>query len=252
MEYTIKELAELAGTSTRTLRFYEEKGLLSPKRAGTGEYRIYREKEVDILQQILFFREMGFSLAQIEKALKEKNFDRIQAMEEQLQSLETEKQRLDRLIVTIRKTIQKEKGEIQMSDREKFEGLKKEMIAENEKKYGKEIREKYGEVTVEESNRKMLNLSKEEYDRMQKLAKQINEKLVKAVREGVDYRSEAGKEIALLHKEWLGFSWPSYSVEAHHGLVQMYTADERFTAYYDAEQPGCAEFLKRAVEEHIK
>lgn len=252
MEYTIKELAELAGTSTRTLRFYEEKGLLSPKRTGTGEYRIYRKKEVDVLQQILFFREMGFSLAQIEKALKEKNFDRIQAMEEQLQSLETEKQRLDRLIATIQKTIQKEKGEIQMSDREKFEGLKKEILAENEKKYGKEIREKYGEVTVEESNRKMLNLSKEEYDRMQKLAKQINEKLVKAVREGIDYRSEAGKEIALLHKEWIGFSWPSYSVEAHHGLVQMYTADERFNAYYDAEQPGCAEFLKRAVEEHIK
>lgn len=251
MEYTIKELAGLAGISTRTLRFYEEKGLLFPKRVGTGEYRVYSEKEVDRLQQILFFREMGFSLAQITKALMEKDFDRVQAMEEQLQGLEAEKKRLDRLIATIQKTIQKEKGEIQMSDREKFEGLKKEIIAENEKKYGKEIREKYGETAVEESNRKMLNLSKEEYDRMQKLAEQINEKLKQAVRENIDYRSETGKEIALLHKEWLGFSWPSYSAEAHRGLVKMYTADERFRAYYDKEQPGCAEFLKRAVEEYI-
>lgn len=67
MEYSIKELAQLAGISTRTLRFYEEKGLLKPERCGTGGYRIYKEAEVDVLWQILLFREMGFSLAQIEE-----------------------------------------------------------------------------------------------------------------------------------------------------------------------------------------
>ena len=252
MKYSIKELAQLAGVSTRTLRFYEEKGLILPERTGTGEYRIYGEAEVDILQQILFFREMGFSLAQIQKAIKSKNFDRITAMEEQLFTLENEKRRLNRLIGTIKKTIQKEKGEIEMSDNEKFEGLKEELIKENEKKYGKEIREKYGEEIVDASNRKMLQLSKGEYNKMQELEEKIKKKLVYAVQENKDYKGNEGEEIALLHKEWLGFTWPTYSVEAHHGLVQMYTLDERFKAYYDKEQNGCAEYLKNAVEHHIK
>lgn len=252
MAYTIKELAELAGISTRTLRFYEEKGLLNPLRTGTGEYRIYSEAEVDVLWQILFFKEMGFSLAQIEEAMKSENFDRIKAMEEQLQNLEAEKKRINCLIATVKKTIQKEKGEIEMSDKEKFEGLKKGLVEENEKKYGKEIRGKYGEETIDEGNRKIMNLSKEEYDKMQAMTEEILEKLKAAVTEGKDYKEEAGKEIAFLHKEWLGFFWSTYSVAAHHGVAQMYVADERFTAYYDKDQPGCAEFLKNAIEYHIK
>ncbi len=252
MEYTIKELAQLAGISKRTLRFYEEKGLLNPERTGTGEYRIYKEAEVDVLWQILFFREMGFSLAQIETAIKAENFDRIKAMEQQLQNLEAEKKRISQLIVTVKKTIQKEKGELQMSDKEKFEGFKKEFIKENEEKYGKEIREKYGDGTMDKSSGKMLNLSKEEYDKMQAVAAEILESLKLAVSEGKDYKEAEGKKIANLHKEWLSFTWPTYSAAAHHGLVQMYVADERFTDYYDKEQPGCAQFLKNAVEYHIQ
>ena len=126
MEYSIKELAQLAGISTRTLRFYEEKGLLAPERTGTGEYRIYKEAEVDVLWQILLFREMGFSLAQIEAVMKGDGFNRLEAMEQQLRNLEAEKNRINRLISIVKKNIQKEKGEIEMTDKEKFEGFKKQ------------------------------------------------------------------------------------------------------------------------------
>ena len=252
MEYSIKELAELAGISTRTLRFYEEKGLLMPERTGTGEYRVYKEAEVDVLWQILLFREMGFSLAQIEEVMKGDSFNRLEAMEEQLRNLEAEKNRINRLISTVKKNIQKEKGEIEMTDKEKFEGFKKTMIEENESKYGKEIREKYGDDTIDESNRKMMNLSKGNYEEMQKLGDEILVKLQNAVKEEEDYKSEEGKEIALLHKQWLGFTLPNYTVAIHRGLAQMYVMDERFTAYYDKEQTGCAEFLKNAIEYHIQ
>ncbi len=251
MEYSIKELAQLAGISTRTLRFYEEKGLLKPERTGTGDYRIYKEAEVDALWQILLFREMGFSLAQIEEVIKNKNYNRMEAMKEQLHNLEVEKQRINRLIATVKKNIQKEKGEIEMTDKEKFEGFKKAMVEENEAKYGKEIREKYGDDTIDESNRKMMNLSKGSYEEMQKMGDEILAKLQNAVKEEVDYKCEEGKEIALLHKQWLGFTLPNYTVVIHHGLAKMYVMDERFTAYYDKEQAGCAEFLKNAIVFHI-
>ena len=235
MVYTIKELAQLAGISPRTLRFYEEKGLLIPERIGTGEYRIYKEAEVDILWQILLFREMGFSLAQIEAVMKGDGFNRLEAMEQQLHNLEAEKNRINRLILTVRKNIQKEKGEIEMTDKEKFEGFKKAIVEENEAKYGKEIREKYGNDTIDESNRKLMNLSKGNYEEMQKMGDEILTKLQNAVKNEVDYKDEIGKEIALLHKDWLGFTLPNYTPVIHRGLAQMYVMDERFTAYYDKD-----------------
>ena len=139
-----------------------------------------------------------------------------------------------------------------MTDKEKFEGFKRRVVEENEAKYGKEIREKYGDDTIDESNRKLMNLSKGNYEEMQKMGDEILTKLQNAVKNEVDYKDEIGKEIALLHKDWLGFTLPNYTPVIHRGLAQMYVMDERFTAYYDKEQVGCAEFLKNAIEYHIK
>lgn len=138
-----------------------------------------------------------------------------------------------------------------MSKKEKFEGFKKKLVKENEAKYGKEIRQSYGDDTVNKSNAKMMNLTEEEYNRMQEMAKEINAILEEAVRNNEYPEDAIGEKVALLHKEWLGFTWPSYSPQAHKGLVQMYVADERFKEYYDGNVEGCAEFLKAAVEYHI-
>lgn len=138
-----------------------------------------------------------------------------------------------------------------MSIKEEFEGFKKELVEKNEEKYGKEIREKYGDETVDASNAKMMNLTVEDYRRMQEVGAEINTILEEAVRAGEYPEDAIGEKVALLHKEWLGFTWNFYSPQAHHGLVQMYTADERFKAYYDKNLEGCAEFLKAAVEYHI-
>lgn len=138
-----------------------------------------------------------------------------------------------------------------MRDQEKLAGFKKELVEKNEEKYGKELREKYGDDVVDQSNAKMMGLTEEQYNCMQKLGEQILKVLEEAVRNYEYAEDEVGEKVAMLHKEWLGFAWATYSPQAHRGLVQMYTADERFKAYYDKNVEGCAEFLKRAVEYHI-
>lgn len=247
MEYTVDKLARLAGVSTRTLRYYDQIGLLVPARVSSNGYRIYGEKEVDTLQQILFFRALGLELSTIADIMKDASFNRLETLRSHLLALETKKQQLNLLIANVQKTIQKEEGNITMHDTEKFEGLKKQLVDENEQKYGREVREKYGDKTVDESNAKMLNMSKEKYDAMQADAQAILDMLAEAVTQGISPESDAGREIAALHKKWLGYTWPQYTKEAHLGLVQMYIDDERFAAYYDKAQPGAALFLRDAV-----
>lgn len=133
-----------------------------------------------------------------------------------------------------------------MVDSEKFEGFKRDLVDENEKKYGKEVREKYGDEAVERSNAKLLGMSQEEYNAVAALETEIRETLKAAMQTG-DPSSEVAQKAADLHRQWLTFYWDSYSKEAHAGVAQMYVDDERFTAYYDKEQPGTAKFLRDAI-----
>lgn len=251
MEYSILELSKLAGISTRTLRYYDQIGLLTPVRDSQSRYRIYREQEVDVLQQILFYKELGFSLSSIQKIIKNPEFDHLKALNHHLQQLEKKEQNLRLLIQTVKKTIQKEEGMIKMTDAEKFAGLKETLLAENEKIYGNEIRQKYGADTIEKSNEKFKNLTEEEYHAMQSLTEKIQAKLEEAVTSRLNPLDDPGKEIASLHKEWLSYTWNTYSADAHKGLAEMYVADERFREYYDKNVSGCAEFLKTAIQCHI-
>lgn len=247
MEYTVQKLARLAGVSARTLRFYAEIGLLPPERVTEAGYRIYGPRQVDALQQILFYRELGLGLSAIAEILADPAFDRVAALKAHLARLQDDQARMGRLIHTVQRTIQSEEGGIPMRDKEKFEGFKKALVEENERKYGKEIREKYGEQAVNESNASMMNLTQAEYDAMQALGAELQEKLERAVRERESPAGETGKSIALLHKRWLGYTWGHYSPSAHAGLAQMYVDDDRFTAYYDKQVSGCAQFLRDAV-----
>lgn len=246
-EYSIKKLSELAGVSARTLRYYDSINLLKPLYISDSGYRYYGEKELELLQQILFYKERGFELQTIAAILYREDFDVSAALKEHLAELEKQQERTAMLIAAVKNTMEALKGERKMSDKEKFEAFKKQLISDNEKRYGEEIREKYGEKEVEGSNRKMMNMTEEDYKHFKELEQQILNKLKQAVLEKASPQSETGKEIALLHKEWISMTWNSYSKEAHKKVAKMYTADERFTAYYDKEVSGCAEFLKDAV-----
>jgi DNA-binding transcriptional MerR regulator len=246
MEYTVQKLGSLAGISTRTLRYYDEIGILKPARISSSGYRIYGQKEVDRLQQILFYRELGVSLDSIKDIVSAPSFDGAHALMEHREKLLEKREQLDVLIANVDKTIALTEGRIKMSNKEKFEGFKQKLVDDNEKKYGKEIREKYGKDTVEKSNAKLMNMTEEQYEEVTALATQVTETLAQAFATG-DPAGELAQKAADLHKKWLTYYWHDYTKEAHAGLAQMYVDDPRFTAYYDEKQPGTAEFLRDAV-----
>lgn len=253
MEYTVNKLAKMSGISTRTLRYYDEIGLLSPERISSNGYRIYGQLQVDLLQQILFFRELGMSLEEIKEIIYSKTFNRTKALENHLSALCRKKEHLDLLIQNVSRTIRAVKGEIVMGDKEKFEGFKQELVEENEKKYGKEIRHKYGDKVVEATNAKLKNMTQEQYDKVEQLSVKVNDTLKEAALLG-DPASELAQRACDLHRQWLCYFWPDgmYSKEAHKGLASMYCEDEQFKAYYDAISPGCAEFLRDAIDIYCK
>ncbi|MBL0386795.1 MerR family transcriptional regulator [Tumebacillus sp. ITR2] len=246
MEYTVQKLGQLAGISTRTLRYYDEIGILKPTRINSSGYRIYGQAEVDSLQQILFYRELGLSLESIREIITDPSFDGTRALRDHREQLLDKRKQLDLLIANVEKTIASSEGRIHMSDQEKFEGFKQNMIEENERKYGKEIREKYGEDTVNKSNEKVKNMTQEQHAEVTRLAEELATTLADAFQTG-DPAGDLAQKAADLHKQWLMFYWAQYSKEAHAGLSQMYVDDERFRAHYDAKQPGTAEFLRDAI-----
>ncbi|WP_019227594.1 MerR family transcriptional regulator [Sedimentibacter sp. B4] len=246
MEYTVKKLAALANVSTRTLRYYDEIDILKPARINSSGYRIYGEHEVDRLQQILFYRELGMNLDQIKEIITSREFDEKKALEEHRQLLISKRTQLDILIHNVEKTILSKEGKYNMCNTEKFEGFKDELITNNEKKFGKEAREKYGEKAVEKSNKILKNMTEEQLKEIEDLGNEVLETLEKAFKEGKPY-SETAQKAAELHGKWLSFFWGDYNKEAHVNITQMYIDDERFKAYYDSKNPGTAEFLREAV-----
>ncbi|WP_031547891.1 MerR family transcriptional regulator [Salinicoccus luteus] len=249
MEYTVKALADLAGVSRRTLRYYDQIGLLAPARINSSGYRIYGRAEVDRLQLILFYRTLGIALDEIGKIIDDPEFDAAEALRAHHAALLEERRALDRLIRNVERTIEAKEGGIHMRDREKFEGLKQRKLEENEAQYGAEIREKYGEDTVRASNEKWMGMSSDDYDRMTAIEAELKEVLKAAV----DAPSEAhARKAAQLHKEWLMYTWNEYSKEAHQGLAEMYVTDARFRKYYDDVAPGAAEFLRAAIVQHAE
>ena len=247
MEYNISQLSKLSGVSARTLRYYDEINLLHPSRTNEAGYRFYGDKEVNLLQQILFYRERGLSLEKIRFILYDENFDMLKALNEHLTELENRRERLSKLIDTVKDTIASVKGEFIMRDSEKFEAFKKDIVDQYEKLYGEEAREKYGDSEVDMAVNKVLSLSKEDYEKFQTLGKKVMEALKAAVISKASPESETGRSVASLHKEWLGYSWKDYTEQKHKGVVSLYVQDERFKKYYDREQDGCADFLLAAV-----
>ncbi len=246
MEYTVQKLGRLAGISTRTLRYYDEIGILKPARINSSGYRIYGQPEVDRLQQILFYRELGLSLEKIKEIMTDPSFNGTEALKEHREKLLDKKKQLELLITNVEKTIASSEGRMTMTDQEKFEGFKQKLIDDNEKQYGKEIREKYGDDMINQSNEKLKNMTKEDHEEVTHLADELKTSLAEAFKTG-DPAGDLAQKAAELHKQWLCFYWSEYSKEAHAGLAQMYVDDERFKQHYDKDQPGTAEFLRDAI-----
>lgn len=251
MEYSVQELAKLSGVTPRTLRWYDRIGLLKPARTAESGYRYYGPQEVDRLQEILFCRELGMELKEIGEYLDRPDYDRTEALQKHLAALQQKKARLEAVIRCVEETIEaKEQGKI-MKDKQKFEAFKRQLVDENEKKYGKEARQKYGDRAVDAANAVVMGRTPEEQAEWTALDAEILRRLEEAVKNGASPAEEAGRAVAELHRRWLTISMGSYDPARHRGIAELYVQDERFTAYYDRTVSGCACFLRDAVRAHI-
>ena len=134
-----------------------------------------------------------------------------------------------------------------MNDEKKFAAFKRRAVEENERTYGKEARERYGDGAVDTANQAVLDLTPDQYREWKELEEEILRRLEAAVQSGVSPDSGEGRAITALHRRWLTLSTGSYTPERHKGIAELYVMDERFAAYYDRNVSGCAHFLRDAV-----
>ena len=143
MAYTVKQLARISGVSVRTLHFYDEMGLLKPAYTKANGYRVYEEPQLLMLQQILFYRELGFELKRIKKILSQRKFEKVAALKSHRQVMEMNVARTRTLIETIDKTISHLKGTKKMKSEEMFMGFSvgagKDRFDEGFNRYGTTI-----------------------------------------------------------------------------------------------------------------
>lgn len=239
----INEVSKISGVSIRTLHYYDEIGLLSPSKDENSNYRLYTEKDLDTLQQILFYRELQYPLMKIKEILTDESFDIIKSLIRQKEQLLNKQKQLDRIVCLIEKTIKTKRGDLKMTNEEKFNVLKQKLINQNEENYGEELRQQYGEEIIFATYGKIKEMTETQYEAVNQLELQLFERL----KEGLNVQSPSEDlmlEIAELHKRWLSFYWVKYSESAHAGLAQMYLLDERFIEYYDSRvMPGATKLL---------
>lgn len=137
MAYTVKQVAAMSGVSVRTLHFYDEIGLLHPAYQGANGYRYYEDAQLLVLQQVLFYRELGFELKKIKRILGRADFEKIGALRSHRKVLRKNLARTRVLIQTINKTIGHLKGEQPMKGEEIFAGFS---VAAGEDRFGEHIK----------------------------------------------------------------------------------------------------------------
>lgn len=252
MEYSIHELSRLSGVTTRTLRWYDKIGLLKPSRVADSGYRYYGAKQVDRLQDILFYRALGVELARIRECLDSPSFNRLAALHHHLAALQAEKTRLETLIRSVEETIDCEERNEVMNDEAKFSAFKQQAIDDNEATYGQEVRERYGDAAADETNAALMGLSRGEYAAWNELDYTLRQRLEQAVEMGLSPDSAEGREICELHRRWLSVTDKKLTAAKQKGIAELYVLDERFTRYYDKTVPGCARFLRDAAARWAK
>jgi DNA-binding transcriptional MerR regulator len=243
---TVKQLADLAGVSVRTLHYYDEIDLLAPESFAGNGYRQYGKQSLLRLQQILFYRELGLSLAEIKELLDSPNFDIIAALQAHKSELERQSQRLDQLIETVENTIAHLKGNIVMSDEELFKGFSLEQQAE----YETQAEQRWGEEHVRGSSRKWNRLSEGEKSAVLKEGNRITIGLREAMPKGAN-----SPEVQELIADWHHFisqNFWSPNNEQLLGLGQLYNEDPDFRATYEAIHPDMPAFLLQAIEIYVE
>ena len=248
MDWSIQEIARLAGTTSRALRHYDDIGLLAPSRIAHNGYRHYDQAALVRLQRILLLRELGLGLPQIAQVL-ENDASEASALETHLAWLRQEQQRLLRQIATVESTITALREGEEMMAENMFDGF-------DHTRYKDEVEQRWGKKAYADSDRWWRGMSADERSAWQQRVAGLGADWVAAAESGIDPASDEAQDIARRHVEWLTgipgtpASAPGGDVKAYViGLGEMYVADPRFGANYATGDGGTdgAEFVRDAL-----
>jgi DNA-binding transcriptional MerR regulator len=242
--FTVKQLSKMAGVTPRTLHHYDDIGLLKPSRIGDNGYRYYGEEALLKLQQILFYRELDFSLEEIGKVMGRRDFDLLGALQNHKDALQKQAVRLNRLLATVDNTIQHIKGEKLMSQKGLFEGFSEE----EQEKYALEAEQLYDPETVRESNRKWKTYSAAKKEAVMAEGKQIYQDMVAAMPKGA-----SSVQVQAIIERWhkhMDYFWTP-NLDQLLDLANGYNDDPRFKANFDKMHPKLAEFMREAVKVYV-
>ena len=244
--YTVKQVADLADVSVRTLHHYDEIGLLQPSKVGSNRYRYYDDDALLRLQQILFYREMGLELMQIREILDSPDFDLVATLRAHRTVLEKKINRLQNLMQTVDDTIKHVGGETTMSKKQLFRAFSDEQ----QKDYERQVRLQYGPDIVNESIRRWNRYTRAEQDAILEEAGQIYTELVKAIEAG---KSPDNDEVQTILQDWHNNLHHFYepTLEIMRGLAETYNSHPDFIANFQKLHPELPEYLQTAITEYV-
>ncbi|MEV1016912.1 MerR family transcriptional regulator [Micromonospora sp. NPDC049801] len=244
MAYTVGQVAKIAGVTVRTLHHYDEVGLLSPSgRTSTG-YRRYDDTDLQRLQLVLYYRELGFPLEEITAIIDDPAADPAAHLRRQHELLTVRIKRLQEMVTAIEFAMEASKLNIQLTPEERFEVFgdfkPEEYEAEAEQRWG-------GTDAYRESNRRASRYGKEDWLRIKAENEDWGRRIVALMASGAPADGPEAMDLAEEHRQIISRWFYECSYEVQTGLADMYMADERFTAYYEKIAPGLAAYISEAI-----
>ncbi|MEV7510514.1 MerR family transcriptional regulator [Streptomyces sp. NPDC090085] len=244
MSYSVGQVAGFAGVTVRALHHYDGIGLLSPSGRSTAGHRRYDDGDLDRLQRILFYRELGFPLDEVAVLLDDPETDPREHLRRQHALLTDRIDRLQQMAKAVEHALEAKKMGINLTPEEKFE-----VFGDfDPDEHAEEVEQRWGDTDAyRESARRTASYTKEDWKRIQDLAEGINQRFAALMDSGAPADGEAAMDLAEEHRGWIDGSYYSCGYEMHTCLGEMYVADERFKAFYDAVRPGLAVFVRDAI-----
>jgi DNA-binding transcriptional MerR regulator len=244
MSHTIGAVARMAGITVRTLHHYDEIGLLSPGVRSAAGYRRYAEADIERLQRILFFRELGFGLDEIGKIMTDGGTDASAHLRRQHAMLLDRIARLKRMAAAVEKAMEARTMGIHLTPDERLE-----VFGDfDPDEHAAEAEERWGDTDAyRESARRTASYTKADWQRMKEESAAPVNQLAAAMRAGTPADSVEAMDAAEAHRQHISRWFYECTPEIHVGLAEMYVADPRFTATYEKVAPGLAQYLHDAI-----
>jgi MerR family transcriptional regulator, thiopeptide resistance regulator len=244
VSYSVGQVADLAGVTIRTLHHYDEIGLLSPSGRSAAGYRIYEGPDLERLQQILFYRELGFALEGIAAIVDDPRTDAVGHLRRQRGLLTERIERLQRMVAAIDYEMEAREMDIKLTPEERLEVFG-DFTPEA---HTEETEERWGDTyAYRQSQRRVSNYTKEDWLKIKTEQGEIQENLAALFESGATPESEEAMDAVEAHRLHISRWYYDCSHEIHRGLGEMYVSEDRFRANYDELAPGLSEFIRDAV-----